>query len=131
MFNQNEIEQINSYIKDLQHSAERDQAKMMKYSGRGMYGRYCVGFACSNPIYMVVNMLAHFAEMAMDAERDGDPEAEEAPEERQLYDKLARILTGNVCYDSLGYDSVVYFPNWEWDDAFKEEDEDYYEDDDQ
>lgn len=119
MFTSKEMAELRDYFHQI--AGDREEAKLMKYSGRGMFGRYCVGIAASNPMEAVMNLLGHFAVEAMEAERHGDSEAEEPPEERQLYDTLFRVLTSNVRTDSLGYDTVVYFPDWEWDPELKEE----------
>lgn len=119
MFTSKEIAELRDYFHQI--AGDRDEARVMKYSGRGMYGQYCVGIVASNAMEAVLNLLGHFAVDAMEAERHGDPEAEEPPEERQLYDKLFRLLTSAIRTDSLGYDTVVYFPDWEWDPELKEE----------
>ena len=121
MFTNKELAELRDYFNELK--GDKEESSIMKYSGRAMYGRYCVGIVCPNPFYAVTNLLGYFAEKAIEAERHSDPDAEEFTEERQLYDKLFQVLTSDVRSDNMGYDTVVYFPEWEWDSELKVDEE--------
>jgi hypothetical protein len=76
------------------------------YSGRGMYGRRCLGVTLDrdsgmNQLEFVANLAASLAEMA-----DRDEDAQDA-----LY-----LIQGNIASDSMGLGSVVYFPDVPWED---------------
>lgn len=61
------------------------------YSGRGMFGRLCVGFVCSGNSFKSVVRLCDF-----------------------LYEhdiESAEDALGSICQDSLGKDIIIYFPH--------------------
>lgn len=60
------------------------------YSGRGMFGKTCVGVVCDDPISTVVEIA--------DAIRDND------------FDCASDEL-GTIRQDSMGLSRIVYFPN--------------------
>lgn len=64
------------------------------YSGRGMFGRKCVGVVCGNALQMVVSLMEH------------------------LFSQGEYFSLGNVCEDNMGKGHIVYFPDivWEKDD---------------
>lgn len=62
------------------------------YSGRGMFGRKCVGFTCEDPGDVRV-ALAHLA-------HDDDPDLAAA----------AAALAETPAEDSMGHDAIVYWP---------------------
>ena len=70
MFNSKEIAELRDYFHHI--AGDCDEARVMKYSGRGMYGQYCVGIVASNAMKAVLNLLGHFAVVAMDAEVPGN-----------------------------------------------------------
>lgn len=64
------------------------------YSGRGMFGRECVGVVCDNATQMAVSLMEY------------------------LSSKGGGFSLGNVCEDNMGKGHIVYFPDivWEKDD---------------
>lgn len=66
------------------------------YSGRGMYGRSCLGVVASNVLEMFADML-----------NEVDTSAEE--DEISLVGDMMR----NAVTDSMGRDTIVYWPNIE------------------
>lgn len=62
------------------------------YSGRGMFGRHCVGFSCEDPgdVRIALALLAH----------DDDPDLAAA----------AVVLGETPAEDALGEDAIVYWP---------------------
>jgi len=65
------------------------------YSGRSMYGQECLGIVCPNPLQALMTVLSHFADRA-----------EEADDVCQFIDQL-----GEPQADSMGLDSILYFPS--------------------
>jgi hypothetical protein len=63
------------------------------YSGRGMYGRTCLGFTTPNPLTFMVRLGYALATL-------GGEWTEEVTED----------LLENVCQDNMGRDYIVYFP---------------------
>lgn len=61
------------------------------YSGRGMFGRKCIGVVCYDPLRTIVNIC--------DAVRN------------EGYDDCSDLE--DIRMDSMGYDSIVYFPSIE------------------
>lgn len=62
-----------------------------KYSGRGMFGRYCAGIVTDRGMIEVILELADYLHKCG-------------------VDNVKEEL-GRVCYDNLGLDMVVYFPS--------------------
>lgn len=61
------------------------------YSGRGMFGKRCVGFECDRNSHGILVKLCDFLYS------NGVESAEDA--------------LGNICRDSLGMDTIIYFPH--------------------
>lgn len=94
----------------IKNACESLEVEVRSYSGRGMYGRKCIGFVVPRG-----KSAATFA-FELCAELLGDDEfGPEAVEE----------LRGHEwCQDSMGMDTIVYVPGVTWDDEEGEEDED-------
>lgn len=60
------------------------------YSGRGMFGKACIGFCCSSPYSILVDLTEYISTF----------------EVMNIRQKLGRI-----CIDSMGMDKIVYFPD--------------------
>lgn len=69
-----------------------------QYSGRGMYGTYCLGIICDNTERAVLDIYR----AGIDAGLDPD----------YLYDILV-----HACTDSMGTSSILYFPRYTWVDS--------------
>lgn len=82
---------------DLQISLPR------KYSGRGMYGKQCIGVVTDQPLKLMALITAQMAEI-------------------DLLDEFLNII-GSVAQDSMGYDTVVYFKRVEWPEGVEETEE--------
>ena len=61
-----------------------------KYSGRGMFGKSCVGFVSSTPLTDLVQLVEFII--------------------NEGYESASYYL-GEVGQDSMGFDTIVYFPN--------------------
>lgn len=71
------------------------------YSGRGMYGRECVGVTINDPFELYADLL--------EAATDGCNE-----EEMQGVVNGIADLMRNTRTDSMGRSMIVYWPNMEW-----------------
>ena len=60
------------------------------YSGRGMFGKCCVGIVCSNMCKCLIEMCAYLQKMGIEIDLN---------------------TLAPVCYDNMGKDMIVYFPN--------------------
>ncbi len=73
-----------------------------KYSGKGMYGRNCVGFTCEKPLPTVFQLGVEYESLHTEySEND-----EEWPFQGNL----------RICMDNMGQEFIVYFPNIAWED---------------
>jgi hypothetical protein len=79
---------------------------VMSYSGRGMFGKECVGV-------QVDNLGEFFAEVIYGLEPD---------DERMDKETLAEAFR-NMKTDELGRGMVVYFPKVKWEDSYEPSDE--------
>lgn len=77
------------------------ELKARSYSGRGMFGRKCVGVEIGRDV-STFQLAAAIAAALLDAD------AEEGPSDVEA---LARL---RVSEDNMGLDTIVYFPQVEW-----------------
>ena len=63
------------------------------YSGRGMFGKKCVGLSGGNPCKMLMELIDFFYVMSMD--------------EASIF---AEQVENEVCMDHMGKGYIVYFP---------------------
>lgn len=66
------------------------------YSGRGMYGKECVGFVTDNSLVFVMALTSYLTE-----------------QEGYESDTYPRWYDLNPQVDSMGLSSIVYFRNWQ------------------
>ncbi len=71
------------------------------YSGRGMYGRNCLGVVCGNPMADLLQVVSSVAENAEDPQEVAD-----------FINTLGRPST-----DNMGRDAIVYFEALPWEDS--------------
>lgn len=82
------------------------------YSGRGMFGRMCVGLTCSD----VNTAIADLFEAVFDADvEDVANEQEEYDARMSAHSALCDALRSSA-QDSMGMDKVLYFKSVEWQD---------------
>lgn len=77
------------------------------YSGRGMYGRRCVGITASNPVAAFADFVLRIMEF----------------DQHELA-AFALELLKESCTDSMGLDRILYFPGWEAEDSRDQDEED-------
>lgn len=95
--------------------ADPDSFQLYKdYSGRGMYGRTCVGVVCSSGIALASAVMEEIA-----ANYIGDDDFD-------MNEVAYAFSKGSE--DSMGRDTIVYFPGTEWD---LEDDKDESDDEDE
>ena len=85
------------------------------YSGRGMFGRKCVGLTCPD----VNTAIADLFEAVFDADVEDVANEEEEYEARMsAHNALCEAIRKSAS-DSMGYDKVLYFKSvgWQDDDA--------------
>ena len=82
------------------------------YSGRGMFGRKCVGFTCPD----VNTAIADLFEAVFDADvEDAANEEEEYETRMSVHNALCEAIRKSAS-DSMGLDKVLYFKSVEWQD---------------
>ena len=61
------------------------------YSGRDMFGRECIGIVCQDALSMMADLTEYIAS----------------------FDEILNIrqALGRICTDSMGMDTIVYFPD--------------------
>jgi hypothetical protein len=75
--------------------------EVREYSGRGMYGKNCVGFTTDRPYDLLIALVIILKDLTEDDTYDDLPDADD--------------LFGSVAMDSMGLSSIIYFPGWEFD----------------
>lgn len=86
-------------LKEIKQAAEECGLTVMAYSGRGMFGRSCLGISCETS---VIDVLLEMVQVRI--WWDDDPDDTE-----QFIEALKGAQT-----DSLGLGQVVYWPNISW-----------------
>ncbi len=95
MSNKNKLhKEIIEAIKDAGYEPE-------SYSGRGMYGKRCVGVTCENPVSTCIEIVQA---LAMSSFNDADEF------ETVKFDEFCHLLS-DVKTDSMGMSTIVYWPN--------------------
>ncbi len=94
----------NEVFKILYEVLEDCEFQPRAYSGRSMYGTYCLGVSCSNPMSALVQICQAIAS-SDDHKFD-------------LFEIIA-----NPQSDNLGRDYILYFPDVEWQDDEEESEE--------
>ena len=95
--------------------------KPRKYSGRGMYGKSCLGFNTSNMIGDTAKIIGKAAGLVRDYLESADSEEDLY----ELTDNLNEVidLFEQSSYDSMGLDMIVYFPSVKWREEWVERDD--------
>lgn len=75
-----------------------DHITVRDYSGRGMYGRKCLGIDCNDPLECFSQLVSLFCN-----------EYEDASDVREALECL-----GDPKWDSMGLDYILYFPMMKW-----------------
>jgi len=73
----------------------------ISYSGRGMYGAYCVAVVCENPFHVIGTLIETFEDM------------------RTYNDEL--VINARI--DNMGLQQVIYWPQLPWTSNLDEEEE--------
>lgn len=80
------------------------------YSGRGMYGSNCLGIVTQDPLILMFEL----GEMSYETKNDPfDDTGKSSEDSKKDKDDLVELLTAcssNICQDSMGLSSIVYFP---------------------
>lgn len=100
------MREIGEVIKD--YCKDNDYSFYSDYSGRGMFGRKCVGVVCDNPFEVLVDIVDTLMSEGYDSVRDS---------------------LGAVNLDCLGTSKILYFPSVEYEeDSIDDEEgtESYY-----
>jgi hypothetical protein len=84
-------------------AADVDLAEQPRsYSGRGMYGRNCLGITTNNPTKCGIQLTLKVVSYLADFFEDTDI--------MEIIDIVEDTLTSRVCTDSMGMSSILYFP---------------------
>ena len=99
-------------LKQLKALIEEAGYEAYPYSGRGMFGRKCVGLTCPD----VNTAIADLFEAVFDCDvEDVANEEEEYDARMSVHSALCDALRLSA-QDSMGYDRVLYFKFVEWQD---------------
>lgn len=93
-------------FQDLCNAIESAGYKPRSYSGRGMYGKRCLGVTCNNTSNVVLDILPELLIGGID---DADVPSEFIEE--------ACELLRNARTDSMGRGAIIYWPEIEWEES--------------
>lgn len=82
------------------------------YSGRGMFGRKCVGITCPDVNTAIADLFEAVFEVDIE---DVDNEEEEYEARMSAHNALCEAIRKSAS-DSMGLDKVLYFKSVEWQD---------------
>lgn len=104
------VETLKRFLTLLVHVYTTGDIKPRLYSGRGMYGSNCLGVVTSDPLITMFE----FGEMSYEIKNHiFDDSGKSSKESKKDHDELIELLTScsdNICQDSMGLSSIVYFP---------------------
>lgn len=92
------------------HNGE-DFLVKVNYSGRGMFGKECLGIVGSDTTTIIYKIMDSIMVKYSD----------EKDTQLELFHELTEILSGGSKQDSMGLECIVYFPYVEIDEEKKEE----------
>lgn len=94
-----QAEDVLDNFTDIGGELPREQALRDSYSGRGMFGKQCLGFVISPSSILLFGMAMYQALSVHDDDGIAD-------------DQLAVDMGQAAQTDSMGTDAIVYFPGW-------------------
>lgn len=102
---------MRSIIEFIEEVAEEGQGRSFRgaYSGRGMFGRECVGVVCPNPIDVVIGITENIAIELFENSGDENPELER----EQAEEIFASLKECHI--DNMGHDKIIYWPGIQYD----------------
>jgi hypothetical protein len=84
----------------------QDLGEVQSYSGRGMYGKHCLGITTNDDkIQLSINLALETTRYLLGV---GDMDILE------IIDMVEEVLDCGVRSDSMGHDTIVYFPGIEY-----------------
>jgi|SRR3954465_9863869 len=96
-----ELDNFLNMLYDLSCLSDQEVEMRTDYSGRGMYGKTCVGFTTDSAIQLAMAIATTLADLARYAYDDGN---------QPTYPEWFELHTAT---DSMGRSTIVYFPNWQ------------------
>lgn len=98
------VETLKRFLTLLVNVYTTGEVEPQLYSGRGMYGSNCLGIVTSDPLILMFEL----GEMSYELRTNSDVD-EHISDEHELI-KLLVLCSSNICQDSMGLSSIVYFP---------------------
>lgn len=100
----------NSYLEQMLREAQYNDTRITSYSGRGMYGKECLGITGNESDIRrdIIEAVRMAVDETIDTVKDGTEE-----EGEEARSKLAAMFDVAFSYrtDSMGLDIVAYWPN--------------------
>ena len=85
------------------------------YSGRGMFGRECVGFTCPDVNTAIADLFEACMAQDMEDDEHADEHVKSVSQVMEEHGALCEVIRKSA-YDSMGLDKVLYFKSVEWQD---------------
>ena len=85
------------------------------YSGRGMYGRKCVGLTCPDVNTAIADLFDACMSQDMEDDEHADEHIKSVSQVMEEHGALCEVIRHSR-YDSMGMDKVLYFPRVGWQD---------------
>ncbi len=99
------VETLTRFLTLLSNTYTTTEIKPRIYSGRGMYGAQCLGVVTDDPLIFMFEL----GEMSYEIKSE-ESDDEYNSEHHELV-QLLNDCSSNICQDSMGLSSIVYFPN--------------------
>lgn len=107
----NKLPKIQRIINEVVRELNIDQDyEVRKYSGRGMYGRECLGITCEDPMQLLVSVIKHVVLFVID-NVGYDASSEQINDAMSLADDASVLLGQCVKTDNMGRDKILYWEN--------------------
>jgi hypothetical protein len=88
-----------------------EDVEVRSYSGRGMYGKECLGIVCDNPHAVQGKFIGECIIQIIDIAADVKDEGEAVRMAIDLADDIKVELINKVKMDSMGLQKIIYWEN--------------------
>lgn len=104
-------EYINNFLKSGEFYLDDEEIDVRSYSGRGMYGKSCLGITCNNPVKVQGKLVAELTLQIVDEAISEEPEGRAVLGALSFADDVKVELISKVKTDSMGTQSIIYWEN--------------------
>jgi hypothetical protein len=104
------VETLKRFLTLLVNVYTTGEVEPQLYSGRGMYGSNCLGIVTQDPLILMFELGEMSYETKNDTFDDTGKCSKDSKKDQEDLIELLTACSSNICQDSMGLSSIVYFP---------------------